>query len=135
MGILSLFRRKAAAPAQTAAEAPAAPLGADAKPSSAAPQQTLVAGDVLLKPHITEKATRLQTENRYAFRVARAATKQEVRRAVERQYGVRVSAVRLLTVPGKERRRGRIVGRVPGYRKALVTLRAGERIEFATASR
>lgn len=135
MGILSLFRRKAAVPAPTGKAPPSAPAAAAETKGTAVPARPMVVSGVLLRPHVTEKATMLQADNRYAFRVAKDATKQEVRRAVERQYGVHVSAVHVQNVRGKERRRGRIVGRVPGYRKALVTLRPGERIEFAAAAR
>lgn len=135
MGILSLFRRKAAAPAPAGLGGPSSPAVAAETKGTAVHARPMIVGAVLLRPHVTEKATVLQAENRYAFRVAKGATKPEVRRAVERQYGVHVSAVRLHNVPGKKRRRGRIVGRVPGYRKAIVTVRSGERVEFAEAAR
>lgn len=83
----------------------------------------------LIAPVITEKAILQQTRGWYTFRVQRHATKPDIRRAVERQFGVHVEQVNILTVPGKTRRRGNIVGRVSGYRKALVRLKVGEKIQ------
>lgn len=134
MGILSLFRRtKKAAGAATGA--------ARAQPAAAAPTtlptaRPLADGKVrILLPHVTEKATRLGAEGRYTFRVDQEVTKPEIRTKVERQYGVHVTGVAVMNVRGKLRRRGRIVGRSPGYRKAVVTLRIGERIDLAGTAR
>ncbi len=128
MGILSLFRRRtspAASPRADVAAPTATPQsGATARaPSSRAPTVS-----VLLHPTITEKAARRQQDGWYTFHVHPTATKPDIRRAVERQFRVHVERVSVLTLPGKERRRGSVVGRVPGHRKALVRLREGERI-------
>lgn len=138
MGILSLFRRKAA-PAKAeqsatrlaprAEQRPTA-TGAPA-PSTAAP----VASSVLRAPRVTEKATILGTVNQYVFTVRGAATKPAIRRAVEHQYGVHVTGVRVVNVRGKARRRGRVVGATPGFRKAIVALRAGERIDVTSVAK
>lgn len=135
MGILSLFRRtKKAAGAPATGAARAQP--AVAAPTSATTARPLADGKIrILLPHVTEKATRLSAAGRYTFRVDQDATKPEVRTAVERQYGVHVIGVAVMGVRGKRRRRGRIVGRSPGYRKAVVTLRAGERIDLAGTAR
>lgn len=128
MGILSFFRRRqtpagsprANVPAPAGAASPAAP------PNASSP--TTAWGTVLLHPTITEKATRRQRDGWYTFHVLATATKPDIRRAVERQFRVHVERVRVVTSPGKQRRRGQVVGRVPGHRKALVRLREGERI-------
>jgi large subunit ribosomal protein L23 len=83
----------------------------------------------LIAPVITEKANVQQALGWYTFRVQPHATKPDIQRAVERQFGVHVEQVNVLTVKGKSRRRGNIVGRVPGYRKALVRLKLGEKIQ------
>lgn len=88
--------------------------------------------DVIRRPVITEKTT-LQRElaNTYAFEVAMAANKIEVRRAVEAQFKVKVAEVRISRMHGKERRQGRYSGRRPDWKKALVRLAPGEKqIEF-----
>lgn len=89
-----------------------------------------IAWRVLSEPHVTEKTTHLTKWNQYVFRVQPGvAHKGDIKRAVEEIYGVHVENVRKISVPGKKRRRGRHVGWRSGYQKAIVTLRAGEKIE------
>lgn len=132
MGILSLFRRGVAPAADRGALPPTAAVPT-AHPSDvgphAAPGAYLHALPALVTPLLTEKANLRQADGWYTFRVLKHATKPDIHRAVERQFGVHVEQVNILTVPGKTRRRGRIVGRVPGYRKALVRLQPGEKIQ------
>jgi large subunit ribosomal protein L23 len=87
--------------------------------------------DVLLRPVISEKSV-LETErNNYTFAVAREANKFQIREAVEAQFKVNVVGVRVLTVKPKQKRRGRRqLGTVPGWRKAVVTIEAGQKIEL-----
>ena len=91
--------------------------------------------DILLKPIVTEKMTRLSEEGRhYAFQVAKDANKIQIRKAIEARYpDVTVKEVRTMVVRGKRRRqftkRGLIQGRKPSYKKAIVTLAAGQ-IDF-----
>jgi len=83
------------------------------------------------KPLVTEKTTILQDiRNQYAFRVRPGANKSEVRKAVETLFEVRVDKVRVINVPGKFRRRFGRPARTAGWKKALVTLHKGERIEI-----
>jgi large subunit ribosomal protein L23 len=86
--------------------------------------------DVLVRPLITEKSTRLMEEGQYTFEVHREANKIQIREAVERTFGVRVKAVNTMNMPRKERRRGRVFGSVPGWKKAIVTLQPGETIDI-----
>ena len=91
--------------------------------------------EILLKPIVTEKMTRLTEEGRhYAFEVAKDANKIEIRKAIEARYpGVQIKEVRTMVVRGKRRRqftkKGLVQGRKPAYKKAIVTLRSGE-IDF-----
>lgn len=80
-------------------------------------------------PHITEKARALGEQNQYVFRVVSGATKYGVRDSVEAQYGVQVAKVRIITVPLKSIRVGKRIGQRPGYKKAVVTLTEGHKIE------
>jgi large subunit ribosomal protein L23 len=86
--------------------------------------------EVLRRPLITEKNAALQMEGKYAFEVANEATKPQVKQAVELAFKVKVTGVNVMTVPGKERRIGRRNVRKPSWKKAIVTLQPGDRIEF-----
>ena len=88
--------------------------------------------EVIHGPLITEKSTDLKEDQRtLCFKVARAATKTEVRKAVEQLMGVKVASVRTAVVRGKVKRYGRFEGKRPDWKKAFVTLREGEKmIEF-----
>lgn len=84
---------------------------------------------VILSHVVTEKAERLRAEqSRYTFKVAPTANKIEVRDAVERLFKVHVRDVRVMNYLGKMRRMGRFAGRRPDWKKAVVTLKQGERI-------
>ncbi len=88
--------------------------------------------EIIVRPLITEKATGLRDDkNIVAFEVNVRANKIEVKRAVERQFDVKVADVRISRVHGKVRRQGKYVGRKPDWKKAYVRLAAGEKkIEF-----
>lgn len=90
----------------------------------------MYAQDVILRPVITEKSTRLMEENKYTFYVHPQATKIDIRRAVEELFQVRVLEVRTMRVPGKTRRVGRFTGRTPERKKAIVKLAPGDKIEI-----
>tara|TARA_B100001971_G_C18052464_1_gene463591 strand:+ start:402 stop:830 length:429 start_codon:yes stop_codon:yes gene_type:complete len=83
----------------------------------------------LLNPHITEKATLLGEKGQYVFRVHLTATKGAVKQSVESLYGVDVKNVRLIKKPAKKIRIGRKEGMKAELRKAVVQLKAGQRIE------
>lgn len=86
---------------------------------------------VVLKPLLTEKGTRLKEEgNQYLFRVAKAANKIEIKQAIEHLFKVTVIDVRTMHVQGKVKRLGRFQGRKPGWKKAIATLKAGDSIEL-----
>ncbi len=87
--------------------------------------------EIIKRPLITEK-TNIQKEeyNKVTFEVDRGANRVEIRRAVEKIFKVRVANVRTMQVNGKIKRRGKIQGKRRNWKKAIVTLMAGERIEF-----
>ncbi|MEM7072302.1 MAG: 50S ribosomal protein L23 [Pseudomonadota bacterium] len=88
--------------------------------------------DVIRAPVITEKATLMGQDNRYAFKVAPNADKLAIKQAVEQLFGVKVQTVNTVRIKGKQKRfRGR-VGVRPDYKKAFVTLRQGDSIDMAT---
>ena len=86
--------------------------------------------DVLRAPHATEKSTAASEKAIYTFRVAPGANKHMVAGAVASRYGVAVERVRMMVVPAKERRRGRQIGWTPGFKKAIVQLKGGQKIEI-----
>ncbi len=85
---------------------------------------------VLVRPIITEKNTMLAEQGKYTFEVASTVNKIEIKQAVEEVFKVRVAAVNVMRVPGKQRRTGRNYGMTRSWKKAVVTLEAGERIEL-----
>jgi large subunit ribosomal protein L23 len=88
---------------------------------------------ILRRPIITEKGLAVkETQSTLVFEVAPAATKTEIREAVQSIFKVKVASVRTANFPGKERRRGKFAGFRPDWKKAYVRLRAGEKMpEYA----
>ncbi|MCM8794019.1 MAG: 50S ribosomal protein L23 [Candidatus Omnitrophica bacterium] len=86
--------------------------------------------DVLLYMLQTEKSTRDNRANKYTFVVSPYANKVQIREAIEKIYKVKVKKVNTIIVPGKIRRIGRFWGRKPDWKKAVVTLKEGEKIEI-----
>ena len=88
---------------------------------------------ILMHPHITEKtaaASALSGKKMYAFAVSGDANKHEVKQAVESRYNVKVTAVRVVNIRGKEIRRGKQIGWKQGMKKAYATLAVGQTIEI-----
>lgn len=89
------------------------------------------ARNVIVGPVVTEKATLLQEKgNQYTFRVHPRANKIQVRQAAHKLFNVTVEDVRVIRVRGKERRIGRSRGFRPAWKKAILTVKAGEKIEL-----
>ncbi len=86
--------------------------------------------EILRRPLITEKNTGLQAQNKYAFEVADMANKPLVKEAVEKAFKVKVLAVNVVMVRGKTFRRGKRKITTEPWKKAVVTLRAGDKIQF-----
>jgi len=89
---------------------------------------------VLLAPHISEKTARAaDADKQFAFRVISDATKPEIKQAVELMFDVKVDAVQVSNVKGKEKRFGRTIGRRSDWKKAYVKLQPGHDIDFMGA--
>jgi large subunit ribosomal protein L23 len=86
---------------------------------------------VLKSAHTTEKATDLTKFNQYIFKVYPNTNKKQIKDAVEKLYKVNVLRVRIINVPKKKRRLGRIEGWKKGYKKAIVKVKEGQKIEIA----
>ncbi len=85
---------------------------------------------VLKQPWFSERATILAAKGQYVFLVNPEATKPAVREEIERRYGVKVTGVNMITIKGKLKRYGYKAGRRNGIKKAIVTLKAGDKIEI-----
>jgi len=87
--------------------------------------------DIIKRPLVTEK-TNIQKElsNQHSFEVDRRANRVEIKRAIETIFNVKVAAVQTMQIKGKIKRRGRIVGKRRDWKKAIVKLLPGERIDF-----
>ena len=90
--------------------------------------------EVLRKPLITEKSTALQALGKYAFRVSKNATKEQVKEAVEKAFNVTVIGLNVMNVRGKEKRMGRHIVAPKPWKKAVVTLKPGDKIELFEAT-
>ena len=86
--------------------------------------------DVIIAPVITEKSMANRQNNVYTFKVAKDATKTDIKKAVEEAFKVSVKSVNTLNTKSKRRRVGRYSGRTKTYKKAIVTLESGSSIEI-----
>lgn len=86
--------------------------------------------EVLRRPIVTEQSTMLAEQGQYVFEVAPGANKPQIRQAVQQAFNVEVLAVNTMNVRGKEKRYGRRVGRQRDWKKAIVTVAPGQRIEI-----
>jgi len=95
---------------------------------------TLMATQIILRPVISEKSMDLTSHQKYTFAVRDTANKMQIKAAVQELFDVTVINVNVSTMKGKEksrnRGRGRQIGRTPDWKKAVVTVKAGDKIEF-----
>jgi large subunit ribosomal protein L23 len=94
---------------------------------------TLDAYSTIIRPVVSEKATVLGDQGKYVFEVAPGANKIQIKQAVEQAFAnkkVQVDAVNILRVVGKTRRRGRSIGMTRSWKKAVVTLKPGQRLDL-----
>lgn len=128
---MALFKRKKEE--QKAEEIKESPVQSEAVSGPSLPK----GGDahsyqVVVSPHITEKGTIISGYNQYIFRIADGANKIEVKRAIANLYKVEVAKVHILYAQSKSRRVGKTEGRKSGFKKAIVTLKEGSKIDLAS---
>ncbi len=87
-----------------------------------------MAHQILLRPILSEKGTGLANSGRYVFAVHRKANKSEIKKSIQAIYQITVEDVRIVNLPSKTRRYGRTVGETSPWKKAIVTVKSGERI-------
>ncbi len=87
--------------------------------------------DIIRGPLVTEKSTlQKEIDNQVTFKVDRDANRVEIKDAVEKNFNIKVKQVRTIQVKGKVKQRGRIIGKKKDWKKAIVTLMPGQRIDF-----
>ncbi len=116
---------KASASVETSADRSAGKKEKDLKT-----QQSLLAGELLLKPHITEQSNLLAQKNIYTFRVRPSANKISIKKAIKEMYGFEPLKISVINMPEKKRKVRGKTGIKSGFKKALVYLKEGEKIEF-----
>jgi large subunit ribosomal protein L23 len=84
---------------------------------------------IIIEPLVTEKSVNLSSKGKYIFKVDKKATKNEVKKEIAKIFKAKVEDVNILHQKGKEKRRGRIIGKSSGFKKAIVTLKKGEKIK------
>ena len=89
--------------------------------------------DVIIRPVVSEKSYAQIDKNKYTFEVAKTSRKEEIKQAIEAIFKVHVLAVNTISMRGKNKRRGYTSGRTKDWKKAIVTLREGDRIEVFEA--
>ncbi len=91
----------------------------------------MISREIIKRPLITEK-TSIQKElfNKVSFEVDRRANRIEIKKAIETLFDVRVASVKTMQITGKTKQRGRVIGKRRDWKKAIVTLMPGERIDF-----
>ncbi len=88
------------------------------------------ASKVLVRPLVTEKSTLLNERAKYVFEIAAGVSKKDVAKAVAKTFNVTVTAVNTMNVRGKSKRFGRRVSKLPDFRKAVVSLKPGDKIQL-----
>ncbi|MDD2585987.1 MAG: 50S ribosomal protein L23 [Syntrophomonadaceae bacterium] len=86
--------------------------------------------DIIIRPVVTEKSMNMLADNKYTFMVDKKANKTEIKNAVENIFSVKVDKVATINVTGKLKRVGKFEGRKPDRKKAIVTLKSGEKIRL-----
>jgi len=134
MALLDVFKHKNKEPKKTEAKTPKKELssvGAEKK-SAVNPvvkKGVKIAYKILESPHVTEKASLLSESNRYTFKVSQRSNKIEIKKAVEELYGINVVNVNIIKIHRKKKRVGKTMGFKKGYKKAIIEIKKGQKIE------
>ena len=127
MALLNVFKKKK--PKKEKKPVEVKPQQVPAPPKPKPKKASEIAYRVLKGLQVTEKATDLAKKNQYVFRVWPRVNKHEIKKTIEDIYGVNVIAVKIIKIPSKKRRLGRIEGEKGGYKKAIVKIKEGQKIE------
>ena len=102
----------------------------DTKKSSTSNVGNEISYRVLVEPWITEASTEMLENNKYVFKISRSSNKFEIKKAIESLYKVHVTKINVINVPRKFRSYGRTSGWIASFKKAIVTLKEGDKIEL-----
>lgn len=86
--------------------------------------------DIIKAPVVTEKSQSLGLNNTYVFKVDKSANKTQIKQTIEKKFGVKVESVNTLNTKSKKKRVGKYTGKTGGYKKAIVKLMEGSKIEY-----
>ncbi|MDD2509594.1 MAG: 50S ribosomal protein L23 [Syntrophomonas sp.] len=86
--------------------------------------------DIIIKPVVTEKSMNMLADNKYTFIVDKRANKTEIKNAIENIFEVRVESINTINVKGKPKRMGRFEGKKPDRKKAVISLKPGQKIRL-----
>jgi len=90
----------------------------------------IIASKILIEPWITEASTAMGEMNKYVFKVSQKSSKRQIKDSIEKVYGVKVISVNTISIPRKARHQGKTTGWKSGFRKAIITLKAGDSIDL-----
>lgn len=132
MAILDFLKKdeEAAEKKTTVAKKKKATVVSEKKPAVVKKRGSSDAYRILKSPHISEKATDLNQKDQYVFKVWPKACKVEIKKAIQELYGVKIINVKIIKVPSKKKRVGRTIGIKKGYKKAIVRVEKGQKIEI-----
>ncbi|MBZ9577748.1 50S ribosomal protein L23 [Patescibacteria group bacterium] len=104
----------------------------EVKPAVKRPKKRILgkSSQILYSPHVTEKTTAIEGENKYVFKVSPRTNKNEIKKAIEGLYGVSIISVKIINIPKRKRRLGKQKGWRKGYKKAIVKIKKGQKIEI-----
>src|SRR3989338_7722427 len=101
------------------------------QPASVQLSDDSAAYGILIGPHMTEKSALLRENNQYVFKVHSGVNKIQIKSAVEKLFSVKVMEVKIVNLPEKKRRLGKTIGTRSGFKKAIVRLKEGDKIDSA----
>ncbi len=130
MAPLKIFQKKDSGKIQKKEKAEKEPLPVKKEKALNPAGLKIFGWDIIKAPHITEKATTNEEKGKYTFKVFKNANKTKVKKAVENIFNVKTEKVRIINMPNKKRQRGGVSGWKRGYKKAIVTLQKGHKIEI-----
>lgn len=129
MALFNIFKKKKPRLRRNIEGAPQASEKTEEKKPVAVKTDSRKAALVLKTPLVAEKATDLAKLNQYVFKIYPENNKSQVKEAVEGFYGVKVLKVNIVNLPAKQRRLGKTLGWKPGFKKAIVKIKQGQKIE------
>lgn len=132
MGLFNILKKKPAASAKRKQAGPPQSKSLGGEPVKRAPMKKKdgPAFRLLREPHISEKSTTLSEQGKYIFKIYHNANKSEIKKAIAGLYGVAVKNINIVNIRAKKRVMRGMEGKKPGYKKAIVTLERGHKIEI-----